>query len=155
MSLENTQAPNFTLLDQESKSHTLSDYLGKKVLIYFYPKDMTPGCTIQAEGMRDTMNDLKELNVQVLGISIDDIKSHKKFVEKHNLNFPLLSDIDKEVVNLYQVWVEKSMFGKKYMGSNRDSFLINEKGIIIKHFPKVNPLKHANLVMSYIKDNSL
>ena len=153
MSLENTPAPNFTLLDQDSKSHTLSDYLGKKVLIYFYPKDMTPGCTVQAEGMRDTINDFKELNVQVLGISVDDIKSHKKFVEKHNLNFPLLADTDKEVVNLYHVWTEKSMFGKKYMGANRDSFLINEDGIVIKHFPKVNPLNHSKLVMSFLNDN--
>lgn len=155
MSLENNPAPNFTLLDQDSKSHTLSDYQGMKVLIYFYPKDMTPGCTVQAEGMRDSINDFKELNVQVLGISVDDIKSHKKFVEKHNLNFPLLADTDKEVVNLYNVWKEKSMFGKKYMGIVRDSFLINEKGIIVKHFPKVNPLNHSKLVMDYIKDNNL
>ena len=142
--------PDFTLQDQEGKSHTLSQYRGKKVVLYFYPKDMTPGCTVQAEGMRDSMNDLESKGIVVLGVSVDDVKSHKKFVEKHNLNFPLLADTDKKVVEEYGVWKEKSMFGKKYMGIQRDTFLIDEEGKLIQHFTKVNPLKHAGQVLEVL-----
>ena len=142
--------PDFTLQDQDGKSHTLSQYRGKKVVLYFYPKDMTPGCTVQAEGMRDSMNDLEAKGIIVLGVSVDDVKSHKKFVEKHNLNFPLLSDIDKKVVEEYGVWKEKSMFGKKYMGIQRDTFLIDERGKLMQHFKKVNPLKHAEQVLEVL-----
>ncbi len=142
--------PDFTLQDQEGKSHTLSQYRGKKVVLYFYPKDMTPGCTVQAEGMRDSMNDLEAKEIVVLGVSVDDVKSHKKFVEKHNLNFPLLADTDKKVVEEYGVWKEKSMFGKKYMGIQRDTFLIDEEGKLIQHFTKVNPLKHAGQVLEVL-----
>jgi peroxiredoxin Q/BCP len=143
-------APDFTLQDQDGKSHTLSQYRGKKVVLYFYPKDMTPGCTVQAEGMRDSMNDLEAKGIVVLGVSVDDVKSHKKFVEKHNLNFPLLADTDKKVVEEYGVWKEKSMFGKKYMGIQRDTFLIDEDGKLIQHFKKVNPLKHAEQVLEVL-----
>lgn len=142
--------PDFTLEDQDGKSHTLSQYRGKRVVLYFYPKDMTPGCTVQAEGMRDSMNDLEAKGIIVLGVSVDDVKSHKKFVEKHNLNFPLLSDIDKKVVQEYGVWKEKSMFGKKYMGIQRDTFLIDEEGKLIKHFEKVSPLKHAGQILEVL-----
>ncbi len=142
--------PDFTLEDQDGKSHTLSQYRGKKVVLYFYPKDMTPGCTVQAEGMRDSMNDLEAKGIVVLGVSVDDVKSHKKFVEKHNLNFPLLADTDKKVVEEYGVWKEKSMFGKKYMGIQRDTFLIDEEGKLIQHFKKVNPLKHAGQVLEIL-----
>lgn len=142
--------PDFTLQDQDGKSHTLSQYRGKKVVLYFYPKDMTPGCTVQAEGMRDSMNDLEAKGIIVLGVSVDDVKSHKKFVQKHDLNFPLLSDIDKKVVQEYGVWKEKSMFGKKYMGIQRDTFLIDEEGKLIQHFKKVNPLKHAGQVLEVL-----
>ncbi len=144
--------PDFTLEDQDGKSHTLSQYRGKKVVLYFYPKDMTPGCTVQAEGMRDSMNDLEAKGIIVLGVSVDDVKSHKKFVEKHSLNFPLLSDIDKKVVSEYDVWKEKSMFGKKYMGIQRDTFLIDEEGKLIKHFVKVNPLKHAGQILETVSE---
>jgi len=143
-------APDFTLVDQDEKSHTLSQYRGKKVVLYFYPKDMTPGCTVQAQGMRDSMNDLEAKGIVVLGVSVDDVKSHKKFVEKHNLNFPLLSDIEKSVVQAYGVWKEKSMFGKKYMGIQRDTFLIDEEGKLIQHFEKVNPLKHASQILALV-----
>lgn len=143
-------APDFTLVDQDEKSHTLSQYRGKKVVLYFYPKDMTPGCTVQAEGMRDSMNDLEDRGIVVLGVSVDDVKSHKKFVEKHNLNFPLLADTEKTVVQAYGVWKEKSMFGKKYMGIQRDTFLIDEEGKLIQHFEKVNPLKHASQILSLV-----
>jgi peroxiredoxin Q/BCP len=142
--------PDFTLQDQDGKTHTLSQYQGKKVVLYFYPKDMTPGCTVQAEGMRDSMNDLEAKGIVVLGVSVDDVKSHKKFVEKHNLNFPLLADTDKKVVEEYGVWKEKSMFGKKYMGIQRDTFLIDEDGKLIQHFKKVNPLKHAEQVLEVL-----
>ena len=141
---------DFTLVDQDEKSHTLSQYRGKKVVLYFYPKDMTPGCTVQAEGMRDSMNDLEAKGIIVLGVSVDDVKSHKKFVEKHNLNFPLLADTDKKVVEEYGVWKEKSMFGKKYMGIQRDTFLIDEEGKLIQHFEKVNPLKHASQILALV-----
>lgn len=142
--------PDFTLVDQDEKSHTLSQYRGKKVVLYFYPKDMTPGCTVQAEGMRDSMNDLEAKGIVVLGVSVDDVKSHKKFVEKHNLNFPLLADTEKVVVQAYGVWKEKSMFGKKYMGIQRDTFLIDEEGKLIQHFEKVNPLKHASQILALV-----
>jgi len=142
--------PDFTLIDQDEKSHTLSQYRGKKVVLYFYPKDMTPGCTVQAEGMRDSMNDLEDRGIVVLGVSVDDVKSHKKFVEKHNLNFPLLADTEKTVVQAYGVWKEKSMFGKKYMGIQRDTFLIDEEGKLIQHFEKVNPLKHASQILALV-----
>jgi peroxiredoxin Q/BCP len=142
--------PDFTLVDQDEKSHTLSQYRGKKVVLYFYPKDMTPGCTVQAEGMRDSMNDLETKGIVVLGVSVDDVKSHKKFVEKHNLNFPLLADTEKTVVEAYGVWKEKSMFGKKYMGIQRDTFLIDEEGKLIQHFEKVNPLKHASQILALV-----
>jgi peroxiredoxin Q/BCP len=142
--------PDFTLVDQYEKSHTLSQYRGKKVVLYFYPKDMTPGCTVQAEGMRDSMNDLEAKGIVVLGVSVDDVKSHKKFVEKHNLNFPLLADTEKTVVEAYGVWKEKSMFGKKYMGIQRDTFLIDEEGKLIQHFEKVNPLKHASQILALV-----
>jgi len=142
--------PDFTLVDQDEKSHTLSQYRGKKVVLYFYPKDMTPGCTVQAEGMRDSMNDLEAKGIVVLGVSVDDVKSHKKFVEKHNLNFPLLADTEKTVVDAYGVWKEKSMFGKKYMGIQRDTFLIDEEGKLIQHFEKVNPLKHASQILALV-----
>lgn len=142
--------PDFTLVDQDEKSHTLSQYRGKKVVLYFYPKDMTPGCTVQAEGMRDSMNDLEAKGIVVLGVSVDDVKSHKKFVEKHNLNFPLLADTEKTVVEAYGVWKEKSIFGKKYMGIQRDTFLIDEEGKLIQHFEKVNPLKHASQILALV-----
>ncbi|MEX0595976.1 MAG: thioredoxin-dependent thiol peroxidase [Candidatus Paceibacterota bacterium] len=142
--------PEFTLVDQDEQSHTLSQYRGKKVVLYFYPKDMTPGCTVQAQGMRDSMNDLEGKGVVVLGVSVDDVKSHKKFVEKHNLNFPLLADTDKTVVQAYGVWKEKSMFGKKYMGIQRDTFLIDEEGKLIQHFENVNPLKHASQILALV-----
>jgi peroxiredoxin Q/BCP len=100
--------------------------------------------------MRDSMNDLEAKGIVVLGVSVDDIKSHKKFVEKHNLNFPLLADTEKTVVEAYGVWKEKSMFGKKYMGIQRDTFLIDEEGKLIQHFEKVNPLKHAGQILALV-----
>lgn len=147
MSLINKKAPAFRLLDQDGAEHSLKDYLGKKVLLYFYPKDDTPGCTTEACSFRDRLNELKKHGVQVLGISCDDVKSHKKFADKFQLNFPLLADTEKKMVNKYGVWVEKSMYGKKYMGIQRDSFLIDETGKIVKHYKKVKPAEHVDEIM--------
>ncbi len=144
-------APDFTLLDQNGTSHTLSSYRGKKVLLYFYPKDATPGCTVEACSFRDNHTDLIDSGLVVMGISCDSVDSHKKFIDKQHLPFPLLSDNEKVVVKLYNVWKEKSMFGKKYMGIQRDSFLIDEKGVIIKHYTKVKPKEHVVQIKKDLK----
>jgi peroxiredoxin Q/BCP len=144
---EMSKAPDFSLPDQEGKIHSLKEYLGKKVLVYFYPKDMTPGCTAEAKCFRDRLNDFKSAGVQVLGISVDSVDSHKKFAEAHHLNFPLLSDMNKKVVQDYGVWGEKSFMGKKYMGIQRDSFLIDEKGNLLKHYQKVDPKTHPEEIL--------
>ncbi|PIR55221.1 thioredoxin-dependent thiol peroxidase [Candidatus Peregrinibacteria bacterium CG10_big_fil_rev_8_21_14_0_10_36_19] len=142
------KAPNFNLLDQDGKMHNLSDYKGKKVLLYFYPKDMTSGCTVEAQSFRDNLDELKSRGVVVFGVSKDDVKSHKKFCEKESLNFDLLSDESTEVCMAYGVWVEKSMYGKKYMGIQRESFLIDENGEIIKHYEKVKPEEHVAEILA-------
>ncbi len=150
--LTNKMAPDFELLDQNEKSHKLSSYRGQFVILYFYPKDSTPGCTIEAHKFRDNLEEFKKLNAVVLGVSKDSVKSHVKFAEKQDLNFPILSDDAQEVVNKYGVLVEKSMFGKKYMGVVRHSFLINPEGKIIKHYTKVKTLSHALEVLEDIKN---
>ncbi len=145
------KAIDFKLQDEVNKVHTLKDYLGKVVLLYFYPKDMTPGCTIEAEGFRDHISDFKKLGVVVLGMSPDSVESHKKFCEKHKLNFTLLADVDHKIAEKYEVWVEKSMYGKKYMGIERDSFLIDKKGIVVKQYQKVKPEEHPDEIIADIK----
>lgn len=142
------KAPNFSLPDQHEKTHTLADYTGKYVLIYFYPKDMTSGCTVEAESFRDHFQDFKKKGVAVIGVSKDPVKSHQKFVEKHGLNFPLLADTETNMAEAYGVWVEKSMYGRKYMGIQRDSFLIGPDGTIIKQYKKVKPAEHVTQVLS-------
>ncbi len=145
-----SSAPLFSLPDQDGINHALSDYLGKKVLLYFYPKDDTPGCTKEACNFRDRLNELATHGLQVLGVSVDSVASHKKFATKFSLNFPLLADEEKTVVTAYGVWGEKSMFGKKYMGIQRDSFLIDEKGNMVKHYVKVKPETHVDEVLKDI-----
>lgn len=145
------KAPDFTLQDDEGNERSLAEFMGTTVLLYFYPKDMTPGCTVEAECLRDRMNDLKAAGVQVLGVSTDDVKSHAKFREKHHLNFPLLADTEKKVVADYGVWQEKSFMGRKYMGISRESFLIDKKGIVVKHYEKVKPADHAREVLEDVK----
>lgn len=140
-----------SLKDQDGKVHKLTDYQGGLVLLYFYPKDMTSGCTVEAQGFRDKWKELKKLGVTVLGVSTDSVASHKKFCDKENLNFPLLADEKKEVVAKYGVWVEKSMYGKKYMGIQRDSFLIGKDGKILKHYEKVKPAEHPDEVLADVK----
>ena len=144
------KAPTFSLPDQDGNTHSLTDYAGKKVLLYFYPKDDTPGCTTEACNFRDRLNELKDHGVQVLGVSKDSVASHKKFAEKFHLNFPLLADEDGTVVEAYGVWKEKSMFGKTYMGISRKSFLIDEEGNIVKHYENVKPEEHVEEVLTDI-----
>ncbi len=150
--LINTKAPDFKLEDQEGTLHTLAEYAGMYILLYFYPKDDTEGCTTEACNFRDRLNELKTENVQVLGISADDTRSHKKFAEKYQLNFPILSDTDKKVIEAYGVWREKSMYGKKYMGIVRESFLIGPTGRILKQYENVKPESHVDDVMNDIKN---
>ncbi len=148
---EGKVAPDFKTLDQDGKLHKFSDYRGKWVLLYFYPKDDTPGCTKEACVIRDMMPDFKKLKLQVFGVSIDSVKSHKKFTDKYNLPFTLLADEDRKIVTKYGVWAEKSMYGKKYMGILRTSFLIDPKGKIVKIYEKVKPEIHAEEILEDLK----
>ena len=131
------KAPDFTLFNQDGESVTLSQYLGKKVILYFYPKDNTPGCTKQACGFAQLYPDFNEKGAVILGVSKDSVKSHKKFQEKYQLPFTLLSDPELQVIQAYDVWKEKNMYGKKVMGVVRTTYLINEEGIIEKAYTKV------------------
>jgi len=144
-------APNFSLKDQNEKTHTLKDYRGKWVLLYFYPKDNTPGCTKQACAIRDEYPAFKKLNCVVFGISTDNETSHKKFEEKFTLPFTLLADTEKKMVNAYGVWAPKKLAGREYFGILRTSFLINPEGKIAKVYEKVKPELHAEEVLSDLK----
>ncbi len=141
-------APDFTLMGSDGKEHKLSDYKGKKVVLYFYPKDNTPGCTTEACDFRDNINEITNLNAVVLGISKDNLNSHNKFIEKFNLPFILLSDEDKVVCNLYDVIKEKNMYGKKVLGIERSTFIIDEDGNLIKEFRKVKVKGHIEEVLN-------
>jgi peroxiredoxin Q/BCP len=133
------QAPTFSLVDQKGKEVKLSDCKGKKVLLYFYPKANTSGCTKQACSVRDARSELKDLGVAALGISPDGVDAQKKFDQKHSLDFPLLSDPDHKVAELYGAWGEKKMYGKSFMGIVRSSFLIDETGKILGAWYKIKP----------------
>lgn len=145
------KAPHFSLPDQDGKIHNLSDYLGKKVLLYFYPKDDTPGCTTEACNFRDNIKALEDAGLFILGVSADSVKSHKKFADKFDLPFPLLSDETKEVCVAYGVWGKKKFMGKEYMGISRMSFLIDEKGNLAKIYEDVKPKEHVSEVAGDIK----
>ncbi len=144
-------APQFTLSDQNGKTHSLTDYKGKWVLMYFYPKDDTPGCTKQACAIRDEFPEFKKLNCVVFGISTDGEKSHKKFEEKFTLPFTLLADTEKEVVNAYGVWAPKKFMGREFLGTLRISYLINPHGNIAKIYEKVKPELHADEVLKDLR----
>lgn len=146
-----SKAPKFELLDQYGKTHKLSDYLGKKVLIYFYPKDDTPGCTTEACNFRDNFKDLEKMGLVVLGVSKDSVKSHKKFAEKFNLNFPILSDESTDMINSYGAWSLKKFMGREYMGIVRMSVLVDEAGKVSKIYESVKPAVHTQEVMSDVK----
>ena len=144
-------APPFTLLDQNEQPVSLSQFHGKKVLVYFYPKALTPGCTTQACGLRDSKSELDELNLVVLGISPDLPKKLLQFVEKKALNFTLLSDPDHQVAEAFGVWGEKKFLGKTYDGIHRISFLINESGVIEAVFDKFKTSEHHQMIVDYLK----
>lgn len=147
----NKIAPSFTLPDSSGTLHSLSQYIGKWVLLYFYPKDDTPGCTAQACALRDSWKQFGKLNAVVLGISVDAVKSHAKFTKKYKLPFTLLADEEKKVVKLYGVWGKKKFMGREYMGTLRTSFLINPQGKIVKIYEKVKPAEHAKEVVDDLK----
>ena len=144
---EGDKAPTFTAKDQDGKTVKLADFKGKRVVLYFYPKDDTPGCTKEACSFRDADDVYNKKGIKVFGISTDSEKSHQKFISKFQLPFDLLADTDKDIVEKYGVWGEKSMYGKKYMGTLRKTFLIDEKGKIAKIFDKVNVAEHADEVL--------
>ncbi len=144
------KAPDFSLPDQKGKIHKLSDYKGKWVVLYFYPKDDTPGCIKEACGFRDNVEEFKKKGAVILGVSKDSVESHKKFAEKYQLNFPILADTGKEVLKAYGAWGEKKFLGKTFMGTLRNTYLINPKGNITKKFEKVNPLIHPQEILKEI-----
>ena len=144
-------APQFSLLNQDNQTVSLSDFAGKKVLLYFYPKAMTPGCTIQAQGLRDCQASLAALNVKVLGVSPDAVKRLPKFIEKENLNFTLLSDEDHVLADAFGVWGLKKFMGKEYDGIHRITFLINENGDIEHVFDKFKTKNHHEVVLAYLQ----
>ncbi|OOH87304.1 thioredoxin-dependent thiol peroxidase [Pasteurellaceae bacterium 15-036681] len=144
-------APQFTLLDQNEQPVSLSQFQGKKVLVYFYPKALTPGCTTQACGLRDSKSELDELNLVVLGVSPDMPKKLLQFVEKKELNFTLLSDPEHQVADAFGVWGEKKFMGRTYDGIHRISFLINESGVIEAVFDKFKTSEHHQMIVDYLK----
>ena len=146
-----TQAPEFTTTDQDGKKRSLSDFKGMKVILYFYPKDHTSGCTKEACAFRDHFDAFRRLGVEILGVSVDSEKSHQSFVQKYGLPFTLLADTDKRLVEAYGVWGEKSLYGKRYMGTNRVTYLIDEAGKIAAVFPKVKPETHAEEILAVLQ----
>lgn len=149
----NTKAPDFTLPNQNGEMVSLSDFLGKKVILYFYPKDNTPGCTRQACAFAAANAELEEAGVVVIGISKDSVASHQKFVQKQNLPFILLSDPELQAIETYGVWQEKKLYGKVSMGVVRTTYLIDEQGMIEKVMPKVKPDTNAAEILEYLKQS--
>lgn len=147
------KAPDFKALDQDKKTVELKDYKGKKVVLYFYPEDDTPTCTIQACNLRDNFGLLKKEGFEVLGVSPNDSNSHKKFEQKFQLPFTLLEDPQHKIIDKYGVWGEKNLYGRKYMGLHRTTFLIDEKGIIQKIFLKPTNKKHAEQIVKFWNEN--
>ena len=145
------KAPSFTLLDQNGTKHSLKDEVGNWVLLYFYPRDNTPGCTVEAKAIRDEWKKFRKFNCTVFGVSTDSVESHKKFADKQSLPFTLLADTEKKVVEKYGVWQQKKFMGKEFMGIVRMSFLIDPEGNIAKVYPKVKPARHAEEVLEDLK----
>lgn len=148
-----SRAPEFTLLNQDGKEVSLAEFRGKKVVLYFYPKDNTSGCTKQACSFSDLYPDFMEHGAQVIGVSKDSIASHRKFADNYNIPFTLLADTELNVIQAYDVWKEKSMYGKKYMGVERTTYLIDEEGIIVKAFSKVNATKNSTDMLKTVVDS--
>lgn len=149
--LEGTKAPDFDLPSSNGMNIALKDLKGKNVVVYFYPKDDTPGCTVEACGLRDSFKEIEKLNAVILGVSPDSLKSHDKFINKFKLPFILLADENKKMCHDYGVWVEKSMYGKKYMGVARTTFIIDGNGKIAKVFEKVKPEGHNLEIITFLK----
>ncbi len=147
------QAPDFTLENELGEEVSLSTYAGKNIILYFYPKDMTPGCTTQACDFRDQYDQFKDVNTVILGVSPDPIEKHTKFIEKHDLPFPLLSDVNHEVSKRYGVWKLKKMFGKEFYGVERSTFVIDKEGIIRKEYRKVKVKGHIEDTLRFVKEN--
>lgn len=141
------KAPEFSITTESGENISLNDYKGKKLVLYFYPKDNTPGCTAEACNLRDNYELLLKQGYEILGVSPDSEKSHKKFIEKHELPFKLIPDIEKEILQAYGVWAEKKMFGKTYMGVVRTTFVIDEVGVIEEVIKKVKTKDHANQIV--------
>lgn len=144
-------APSFTAKDQDGKTVSLEEYHGRKVILYFYPKDDTPGCTTEACAFRDNLPKFKKIGVDVLGVSVDDEGKHRKFAEKFQLPFRLVADTEKKIVEAYGVWGPKKFMGREYMGTNRVTYLVDEQGVIEKVWPKVKPAQHAEEVLDYFQ----
>ena len=149
----NTMAPDFALPDKDGNSVSLADFRGKKVVLYFYPKDNTPGCSRQACAFAKAYDAFKKDNIVVMGISKDSVASHQKFAEKYSLPFILLSDPELVAIQAYDVWQEKKLYGKVSMGVVRSTYIIDEKGIIEKVMPKVKPDTNADEILAYLKNN--
>ena len=150
---EKMKAPDFTLPDSQGNQVALSNFKGKNVILYFYPKDNTKGCTLEAINFRDNYEEIKEIDTVILGVSKDSIKSHISFINKHNIPFVLLSDEEGKVCELYGVWKMKKMYGREYMGIERTTYLIDKKGNIMKIFSKVKVEGHVDEIMDQLKKN--
>lgn len=147
---EGMKAPDFSLADADGKVWSLADFAGKKFVLYFYPKDDTPGCTAEACSFRDGYAAFREKGVEVVGVSPDSAQSHSKFRQKHSLPFILLADPEKKALSAYGVYGEKTMYGKKVMGVIRSTFVIDGNGMVVKVFPKVNPTDHAKEILGVL-----
>ena len=146
------KAPEFTVVDDSGKAVKLSDFKGKKVVLYFYPKDDTPGCTKEACSFRDGISEIRKKGAVVLGVSADSAESHQKFKKKFDLNFPLLADTEKKIIEDYDVWKEKSLYGRKYMGIERTTYIIGRDGKISHIFPKVKVSEHYDEVIAALAE---
>ncbi len=147
------RSPNFSLPDQNGKIHKLADYYGKWLIVYFYPKDATSGCTKEACNFRDSFYEFKKNNVEIIGISKDSTASHKKFEQKYNLNFTLLSDVEVEVIKEFGAWGKKKMMGREYDGVLRNTYLINPEGEIVRVYEKVDPATHVSQILKDIQES--
>ena len=154
MASEGETAPDFTLQADDGREVSLSDYRGKKVVLYFYPKDGTPGCTQEAVEFRDLIKEFEKQNIVILGVSKDSVKSHQKFKQKHALPFTLLSDPEGKVLDLYGVWKKKSLYGRTFMGTERTTFIIDENGMVEKVYRKVRAKGHAQACLLDLKGKS-
>lgn len=144
--------PQFSLPDQDGKIHDIKDYKGQWVIIYFYPKDLTPGCTTEACNFQEVLPDFNSIDAVIFGISKDSVKQHKKFANKYNLQFSLLSDENSNICEQFGVWQKKSMYGKEYMGIVRSTFIINPEGKIVKVYPKVKVKEHHTEILNDLKE---